>query len=377
MDEFDMLGSTPPSPVGSLILIGILLFIVYRILYSLSGQHGTSKNGEAVSGKVFRLPVRQPKAPPATARLTPVTGDKDPFGASEEALDFHKTLMDKGSLERIGDFFIEEMPGYALRAFTHPAQSLVGVIYKDPDGRIWVNLVTEYKDGRIITTSSAESGAISLSRPHGMPLFNYPGLSVEQLLRRHKLETRGTEQKAPMPPEKFSEHFAKNYAKVRAHIYEQEQRKTEKERTGSILSFPQNQTQDAYENQTADEDVIDEDFLPSRAESRKWLDMIYRAVDIPKDKRELFQSGLVWILDNASPQSVSQTISDYSGVRVDEAEGRLIIRSEAGAEDIIEPGELKGPELFEKINSGLPADSKFTRLPVDMQGVTFYSRMSF
>lgn len=371
-----MLGSTPPSPVGSLILIGILLFIVYRILSSLSGQQKAAKTGESVSGKIFRLPTKKPAAPPASARLTPITGDKDPFGQSAEALDFHKTLMDKGGLERIGDYFIEEMPGYALRAFTHPSQSFVAIIYKDPGDRVWVNLVTEYEDGRIITSSSAESGAISLSRPHGMPLFNYPGLSVEQLLRRHKLETRGTKQAEPIPPEKFPEYFAKNYAKVRAHVYEQEQRKTEMEGTGSILSLPQNQPQDVYAKQPVNEDMGEDEFIPSRADHKEWLDIIYRAVEVPKDKRGQFQSGLVWIIDNATAQSISQTISDYSGVTVDQAEGRLIIRTEAGPEDIIEPGELKGPELFEKINSGLPAGSRFTRLPVDIKGVAFYSTMS-
>lgn len=370
-----MFESTPPSPMGSLILLGILMFIVYRILHFLSGQHTEPRSGSG-GDKVFRLPQKsRPAPPPAVAKLEPVTGAKDPFAHREEAISAHKALIEKGGLNRIGDFSIQGMPGYFIRAFTHPDFFLLGVIYLDPNDRVWVNLITEYTDGRVITSTSAEAGVISQSRPHGMPLFTFPGLDTEQLLRRHKLETRGVERKGPMAPEDYPEYFSKNYAKLRAHIYQREQEEAE-HRTGPgpVIPFPTPPVPDAPAGERREEEAA-EDFVPTAAQQRKWLKAIFNTVNVPKEKRDRFLEGLVWVQERADAESIMDTFSDYADVTVERVEqGRLVIRTESGAEDIIEPGDLKGPALFDKINSCLPDAKKFTRLPVSMDGVAFYNR---
>ncbi|VAX17511.1 hypothetical protein MNBD_NITROSPINAE04-965, partial [hydrothermal vent metagenome] len=98
---------------------------------------------------------------------------------------------------------------------------------------------------------------------------------------------------------------------------------------------------------------------------------------VPKEAKAQFQRGLVWVLENASMNTIADTIAEYAEVSVDEvAGGRWVIRSESGAEDIIEPGKLKGPALFDKINASLPSGKRFSKLPVKISGVTFYSRES-
>ena len=75
-------------------------------------------------------------------------------------------------------------------------------------------------------------------------------------------------------------------------------------------------------------------------------------------------------------ESVANTLADYADVTITEVEkGRWVIRSERGAEDIIEPGKLSGPDLFDKVNASLPEGRRFNKIPVSMKGVAFYSMM--
>ncbi len=365
--------SAPPNPLGTLILLGLLMFIVYRILLSLSAQNMPKTGGGSSGANIFHLSDKRQNQPPALAKLVPYTGNKDPFDGKSEAVVSHKVLIEKGGLDRIGDFTIEEMPGFVIRAFTHPEKCLVGVIYRDPIDRVWVNLISEYKDGRIVTLSSAERGAVSTSRPSGMPLFNYPGLDTEQLLRRHKLDTRGVKLMPALAPEDFPGFFARNYAKLRAHVYEKEQQNADETRGATVVDDAT-----AIEPMADNVDintVVDDDIGPTKADLRNWLNRIYETVNVPKENRAQFQKGLVWIMDNSDVYSISQTISEYSGVTIEQVEqGRLVIRTESGAEDIIDPGDLKGPALFDKINSSIPESRRFYRVPVNLKGVSFYSK---
>ena len=364
-----MFGSTTPSPFGSLILLGILLYLVYRILQALNSQSRPAGGAGAPAtggGRVAPFPPASsaPPAAPATARLIPYAG-ADPFVGQPSALEAHAALIEKAGLERVGDFTIEEMPGYYLRVFTHPTQSLLGFIYRDPRDHVWVNLVTEYHDGRVITTSSAEEGAAAASRPHGMPLFNYPGAAADQLIRRHKLEIRGSRQKPPTPPEEVPAFFANIFTRLRAHVYAREQQEADR------LRPPAEAPDEPLEPRGED------DFVPSPLQQRQWLDAIFRAVPVPREGRAQFIKGLVWIQERASAESVARTIEDFAGITIEPAPGgRMVIRDDAGAQDIIDAAGLAGAALFEKINDRLPDPKKFSRLPVKMEGVSFYSRAS-
>ena len=199
--------------VGTLILLGILMFIVYRILQTLNNQTQYSSQGSGEGGKVYHMPERRAPAPPRSISLETVPEEQNPF-TSEECEEAIGVLTDKGGIEFIGAYSVKQMPGYFLGAFTHPRQSLIGILYKDPKDQTWVNLISEYEDGRIITTSGAEDVS-KAPRPKGMPLFSHPGLPIEQLLRRHKLETRASKKKPAKPADQFSQFFADNYARLR------------------------------------------------------------------------------------------------------------------------------------------------------------------
>ncbi|VAX18474.1 hypothetical protein MNBD_NITROSPINAE01-958 [hydrothermal vent metagenome] len=360
-----------PNIAGSLILLGILLFIVYRILLAINNQNqyesGTSEGSEGAT--IFKMPERRAPAPPAQVTLAPVPAGEDHFAELPIIDEAHTSLIDRGGLKLIGDFFVQEMPGYYLRAYTHPEHSLIGIIYRDPSDRSWVNLITEYQDGRIITTSSADEALTQAKRPKGMPLFNHPGMQTEQLLRRHKLETRGQEKTGHVLPENFTQFFASNYIKLRSVTQETPPPLPDTKQEGKILTFPGG-TQTPQGQEPADAD------MPDASQLRAWLDAVYKAVPVPQEKREQFKRGLVWVLDSSGMNAIAETVSKYASVSVDEVEkGRWVIRTEAGAEDIISPGNLKGVELFEKVNASLPASKRFSKLPVKIKGVAFYNQI--
>jgi hypothetical protein len=270
---------------------------------------------------------------------------------------------------------------------------MVAIIYRDPLEREWVNFLTEYEDGRLVTSTSAEKELVGGNRPQGMPVFIFPGLETSQLLRRHKLETRGIKQAEPVTENEFEQFFISKYNRLRDHIAGQEYEKSASgspEKEGQLLQFP-----DAVER---DEEVeIDlstqpgkkepakipplpgrekaqTEYVPTSHDRQRWLKEIYKAVDLPRTKREKFQQGLVWVLNNASMNSVAETMKNYAGVSVTEVEkGRWVVRSSEGAEDIIEPGSLKGPALFDKVNASLPRKSRLFKLPVKVDNVAFYS----
>ncbi len=363
-----------PNIAGSLILLGILLFIVYRILLAINNQNqyesGTNERSEGAT--VFKMPERRaPAAPPAQVTLAPAPEGEDHFAELPIIDEAHASLVNRGGLKLIGDFFVQEMPGYYLRAYTHPEHSLIGIVYRDPSDRSWVNLITEYKDGRIITTSSADEALTQAKRPKGMPLFNHPGMQAEQLLRRHKLETRGQEKADPVQPEKFTLFFASNYIKLRSVTQETPPPLPDTERKGKILTFPGGTPQTPQGEKPANDDM-----MPDASQLRAWLDAVYKAVPVPQEKQAQFKRGLIWVLDSSGMSAIAETISKYASVSVDEVEkGRWVIRTEAGAEDIISPGNLKGVELFEKVNASLPADKRFSKLPVKIKGVAFYNQI--
>jgi len=361
------------SIATTLALLLMLSISVIFVLRSLASKDEQAQPQEKDIPQGPREQVRRP-GPPASITLAPYTAKKDQFAGNPEALDAHKAMIGKGGMERIGDFVITQMPGYVIRAFTHPERNLLGILYSDPAGKVWMNVQTEYSDGRIITTSSMEKTAASQSRPRGMPIFNYPGIEAEQLLRRHKLETRGVEQAPPLRPEDFMDKFAANYARL--------QERAEEAQITFEPAEPQ-QTTDSHRNE---EDQAQswgqpekpvESRQPSLDQMKAWLDLIFNKVKVPPEKREEFRKGLVWIDETASPEEVIYIINEYGEVTVEPVAGeRLVIRSGAGVEDIVDAKGLLGAALFEQINRQLPEQARFTKLPLVADGVAFFSRMT-
>ncbi|MDH5511148.1 MAG: hypothetical protein OEZ32_12460 [Nitrospinota bacterium] len=381
----------PASIMGiatTLALLFLLAMSVVVILRALEKGGAPVGPVEAESATGPTSPVRRPVAP-TTISLSTYTGKKDHFASSPEAMEAYQTMVVKGQMSRIGDYTIDQMPGYVIRALSHPDRNLLGIIYMDPSGRTWVNLQTEYADGRIITTSSTEKSAASLARPHGMPIFHYPAVAAEQLLRRHKLEIRGVEQAPPLPAEEFAAKFATNYARLQERAAEyntamlrEEEAGTTSQQTGGGADW---ESHDDAESPFGAASAISEpepkpdeprpDQAPTMEQMIKWLELIFNKLKVPPDSRETFRKGLVWIEDNAPREAVIDTLNEFADVKVEPVPGeRLVIRSRTGVEDIVDAEGLLGAALFEEINQHLPERTRFTKLEVPADGVVFFSR---
>ncbi|MDH5638135.1 MAG: hypothetical protein OEZ04_06555 [Nitrospinota bacterium] len=364
------------TTVALLFLLAMSVIVILRALDKGGAPVGPVE-AESAAGSVG--PVRRPIAP-ATISLSTYTGQKDQFASNPEAMEAHQTMVAKGQLSRIGDYTIDEMPGYVIRALSHPERNLLGIIYLDPSGRSWVNLQTEYADGRIITTSSTEKTAASLARPHGMPIYHFPAISVEQLLRRHKLEIRGVEQAQPLQAEEFPAKFATNYARLQERAAEYDTGERREESTPHQAADADWESHEDSQSPFGQAGASPEpgpkrDQAPTMEQMKKWLELIFNKLKVPPDSRETFRKGLVWIEDNAPREAVIDTFNEYADVKVEPVPGeRLVIRSRSGVEDIVDAEGLLGAALFEEINQHLPERARFTKLEVPADGVVFFSR---
>lgn len=362
---------TTASPLGALILLGIVMFIVYRILLAIDKQT-KEQSGETSEERTptLSLPDRGLPTAPDTVTLSAITDSDNPFDGIKYADEAREILVEKSGFTLIGTFAINEMPGIKLQAYTLPETSLVGLIYCNTDGESWLNLITEYTDGRVITTSSF-GGKNMAPRPRGMPLFNHPGMPPEQLLRRHRLEIRYGEKNPMVTAETFEEFFRKNYARLREFLLTQDTAPKEDER-GNRFSLP------PIPFPSLSREDENGDYAPSVFTLKKWFDKICQSVPVEKDRLNDFKRGLIWVTDGAGGASIARTISKYTGAVVSEVEGgRIVIRSGSGsAEDIIDPAGADGAELFDKINAALPSTFRYRKLSeVKVKGVTFYNRM--
>ncbi len=356
------------APLWSLIIMGVVIFVMSHFLRS------DSQTGEA-SGKdadkdIPRLPEKAGASLPATVTLIPADG-ADVFAGLPLAVMTEEALAVAGGMKPAGDFTVGEFPGLSIRTYTHPDKSLVGILYRDGDGRTWLNLITEYADGRVITTSSAPEEMVTRDRPKGMPLFNHPGFEPRHLMRRHKLSIRTAELRPSVPPEKFPAFFAEVYNRLRDHMETSAKEEEGKGFFGVRISFPT----PFGDAEPAESDAGPAD--PTPAVLHKWLSAAYRAANVPIPKRGEFMERLVWVMDGAEMEAIARIISKYSTVSVVKTGSQWSVRDDSEAVTPFDPEALAGPALFDKINSILPESARFNRLDAGIKNVIFYSRASF
>ena len=367
------------SPFGSLILLGILAFIVWRILQAINTQNPekSSDRDEPKTATVFHMPESRPSPPPSTVDLVAWPEEAgDPFVGYPLAQEAETTLVEKNGLVRIGAFTVPQMPGYTLRAYTHPETSLVGIVYKDAGGDVWLNLLSAYLDGRVVTTSSADKDKQPAPRPRGMPLYSYPHLPLDQVFRRHKLETRAPEKYPPVTADAFAAFYRGNYERLRREVVTASQ-----ERPAPPIPFPRPIRREEEEVDIglpmgpAAPVTNGPPPPPTPSQLKAWLKSIYRAVKISEEKRDEFTRGLVWVQEKAPTEAVLATIRDYADVGLSDVGGTITLVCD-GEERRIDRGDLAGPALFERINQSLPSKRRFFKVPVSLKGVAFYSRLA-
>ena len=353
------------APYWSLIVMGIVIFVMSQFLRS-EPKTGEDPDNDA-SKDLPRLPEKAGVSLPATVSLAPVEG-ADVFAGFPLAALTEETLVVSGGMKRVGDFTVGEFPGLAIRAYTHPDKSLVGVLYRDGNGLAWLNLLTEYADGRVVTTSSAPEEMVTRDRPSGMPLYNHPGFEPSQLLRRHKLSVRTMEVKPAVTEDGFPSFFAEVYGRLRVHMTANAKAEEGKGFFGVRISIP---TPFGGADSAEKEIQFAE---PSPELLYQWLNLAYRKANVSPEKRKEFAQRLVWVMEGAQMEAIARTVSRYSTVSVVKAGGQWVVRDEAGDEKPIDPEALAGPALFDKINSILSEPARFRRLDAGIRNVILYSR---
>lgn len=351
------------APYWSLIVMGIVVFAM-----SLFWRRGaqTDEEPDNDTGKnIPRLPEKAGAALPTTLTLAPLDG-ADVFAGLALAVMAEETLAVTGGMKRVGDFTVGEFPGLSIRAYTHPDKSLVAALYRDENGLAWLNLLTEYADGRVVTTSSAPEEIVTHDRPNGMPLYNHPGFEPHQLLRRHKLSIRAVELRPAVPPEGFPAFFKEVYGRLRVHMAANAKAQEGKKFFG-VRAAPTFGGTAPAENGGHIPD-------PTPAVLGKWLDAAFRSANVPLAKRRQFSEKLAWVTEGAQMEAVARVISRYSTVSVVKTGSQWVIRDDSGAQTPFDPETLTGPALFDKINSILPEPARFERLDAGIKNVIFYSR---
>jgi len=353
------------APYWSLIVMGIVVFAMS--IFWRSGSKTGAEPDDGSGRNIPRLPEKAGAALPATLTLTRLDG-ADVFAGLAFAVMAEETLSAAGGMKRVGDFTVGEFPGLSIRAYTHPEKSLVAALYRDENGLAWLNLITEYADGRVVTTSSAPEGIVAHDRPNGMPLYNHPGFEPNQLMRRHKLSIRAVELRPAVPPEGFPAFFAEVYGRLQAHMSVSSKAQEGKKFFGARVA--------ATLGGTGPEESGGQMPDPTPAVLGKWLDAAYRSANVPLAKRRPFSEKLVWVIEDAQMDAIARAISRYSIVSVVKAGNQWVIRDDSGTETPFDPEALSGPALFDKINSILPEPARFNRLDAGIKNVIFYSRGS-
>lgn len=349
-----------------LIAFGIMLFAMIRFLRSASSQ--MEGRIEPESSREFpRLPEKADAAFPSALTLVPLESP-GVFANMPLASEAESVLVASGGMTFVGDYAIREFPGLSIRVFTHTGKSLVAILYHDREGRSWLNLLTEYTDGRVITTSSAPEELINRDRPRGMPLFNHPGFEPSQLLRRHKLSTRTAELKAPVSPENFPLFFGEVYARLKDHM-DAAAKTAEEDKSvlGTLFPFPQ--TLGGAKREERNTPSLED---PSPETLERWLAAAYRVSGVQPEKRRKFRENLVWVMEGAPMESIARTITMHSNVSVVKKGASWIVHDDMEKENPFDPENLSGPALFEKLNSAIPESSRFQRLDAGIKNTVLY-----
>jgi hypothetical protein len=351
------------APYWSLIVMGIVVFAM-SLFWRRGAQAG--EGAEDDTGRnIPRLPEKAGGALPETLTMTRLDG-ADVFAGLELAVMAEETLVAGAGMERVGDFTVAEFPGLSIRAYTHPDKSLVAALYRDSNGLAWLNLITGYADGRVVTTSSAPEELVTHKRPSGMPLYNHPGFEPHQLLRRHKLSIRAVELQPAVSADGFATFFAEVYGRLRAHIIAGAKPQEGNRFFGVQVTTPIGGTESA-----PDEGHMPD---PTPAVLGKWLSAAYKSANVPPAKRRQFSEKLVWVIEGAQMEAIARAISRYSTVSVVKTGSQWVIRDDSGAQTPFDPSDITGPALFDKINSILPEPARFDRLDAGIKNVIFYSR---
>lgn len=182
--------------LGVVALVAIVLFIVRRRMRRLLE---TLKELEPVPGGLEVPPMRI---------------DVERWEDFDEWIDADAVMekveaFEELGFERIGEFEIVEIDT-SMVALHQPEKRAFGVVYEQPELGVWIDIGSDYEDGRHFTASTGRPDL--LERPPGNTLINAPELRVPELYERF-LRERPSEGMRPVPVEGFTRHFEQEWMK--------------------------------------------------------------------------------------------------------------------------------------------------------------------
>lgn len=127
--------------------------------------------------------------------------------ADAEAVEQKVEAFEELGFQKINEFEIDEI-FTSMVALHHPETRAVGVVYEQPQLGVWVDIVSDYEDGRQFTASTGQPDL--LEKPPGKLFFNAPELRVPELYERF-LRERPPEGMLSVPVEGFTAYFEREW----------------------------------------------------------------------------------------------------------------------------------------------------------------------
>lgn len=241
-----------------------------------------------------------------------------------------------------GQFAVREIDGLFVWAFVNPSETAYAVVYEHPAGLVWMDFVTRYQDGTMLTVTSTDQREPLEKRPGDHKIY-VAGANTAELHRRHLAE-RADRPKEPVSAGTFREAFERAYAdemawrNSRGGPTEQEIRAIA-ERSGMTVNDEEiESTREAMAWQAAAglDEALRQRFTETAA--------------LPPRQWEVVRDRFLFVHDRLTPKMLADRVEGWlDGDEADEPTPEF-------------PEGLPAREAFLRLNAGLPAARRFVKI---------------
>ena len=180
--------------VASMLLV--LLIVYFWIVYKIKKWLKPLENMNLFPTEIHLLPAKHIEA-----------------HHGEEEQHNSETLLRFG-FESIGFFTVDAMPGVNVHAFVHPEKSAYAAVYDEQSLGVWVDIVSEYRDGSYFTITTNKA-VPDMERPPDKIVERYEGEDLGEMFTQF-LEARPDGEWRPVSREGFAESVERYFAEEQA-----------------------------------------------------------------------------------------------------------------------------------------------------------------
>jgi hypothetical protein len=326
-----------------LIAIAILLVPVAWLAYKLwqirqAFRHFIAKVGELEGFLV----------PPMRVKLK---GTSDPSWEDADEVEALAAPLRTAGFAEIGAFEIEQWPDVTLLALMHRGNAAYAAVYEHPELGTWLDLVSEYADGRIVTyTTSRKAGQLEL--PPFKLSRSLPDAEAGELLAAF-LDERPRGERLPVDAASFVERFEAAWARemdwriARGGVTEDEVRRLAGKdgQQPDVSAIAKIRQQWQYEINAFYQERLQDAFLASgQVSAREW--------ERVRDRTLFIHDQLTW-------EQVTEIAAMGFGIDPDDQHDRASSRWQEA--ERLAAG-FAPREAFRRINEQLPASRRYQRL---------------